>query len=180
MLRAPWIAAAALACTSCIVPAPSSEGVESTKAAAAPPIQVQNGANLGDKIEIAGAIFQPGRAAPGEAIRASVFFKVLDTIPADYYVFVHVEDADGRVDRINADHAPVQGQIPTSKWQKGQTVRDDFQIYVPPGMPVRGLNVLLGMWDPKTDQRLVLKNPEAVRHDGSNRILIAQIPVAQQ
>ena len=69
---------------------------------------------------------------------------------------------DGRVDRINADHPPAGGQYPTSKWKKGETVRDDFQIYVPPGMNVRGLNILMGFWDPKTDIRLPLKNLDAI------------------
>ncbi|MBX7097798.1 MAG: hypothetical protein K1X89_08805 [Myxococcaceae bacterium] len=174
---------ALLACillSGCIVPAPTSgekAAPEAKRGPPAQPVQVQNGANLGDKVEIQGLILNPGRAYPGDSVRVSAFFKVLDEIPADYMVFVHVEDIDGRVDRLNADHAPAGGANPTSKWKKGDVVRDDFQIYVPPTMQVRGLNVLLGFWDPKTDQRLVLKNPDAVRHDGANRILVAQIPL---
>ncbi len=48
---------------------------------------------------------------------------------------------------------------------------------MPPSMNVRGLNVLMGFWDPKTDARLPLKNPDAVKSDGNNRILVAQIPI---
>ena len=84
---------------------------------------------------------------------------------------------DGRVDRINADHAPAGGTYPTSRWKKGDVVKDEFVVYVPPTMPVRGLTIYIGFWDPKNDSRMVVKNPEAVRHDGNNRVMLAQIPV---
>jgi hypothetical protein len=164
----------------CIVPAPTSEKApERQKAAAAPaaPIEVRNGANFEDKVELVGATLSPGRVAPGEALRVTAFFRVIDEIPADYMIFVHVEDVDGRVDRLNADHAPVQGTYPTTKWKKGETVKDEFTIYVPPNMAVRGLNLLIGFWDPKTDARMKLKNTDQVRHDNNNRILLAQVPV---
>lgn len=180
MMRA-WGVMAAVALTGCIVPAPTSEKApERAKAVAAPaaPVEVRNGANFEDKVELSGAIVNPGRVAPGEALRVTAIFRVLDAIPDDYMIFVHIEDVDGKADRLNADHAPVSGTYPTSKWKKGETVRDEFTIYVPPGMPVRGLNILIGLWDPKTDARMKLKNVDAVRHDNNNRILLAQVPVA--
>jgi hypothetical protein len=173
----------AVVCSSaCIIPAPSTESAPERQRAVlpvAPPIQVKNGANLGDKVEISGMIITPGRVAPGESVKISVFYKVLDEMQIDYAVFAHIEDVDGKVERLNADHPPAGGQYPTSKWKKGETVQDDFQVYVPPAMNVRGLNILMGFWDPKTDARLPLKNPEAIRNDGQNRILVGQFPVQQ-
>ena len=172
----------AVLCSACIIPAPSTESApEKQKAvvANAPPLQLKSGANMGDKIEITGMVVTPGSVLPGEAVRISGFYKVLDDIAIDYNVFVHVEDVDGKVDRINADHPPAGGQYPTSKWKKGETVRDDFQVYVPPGMNVRGLNILMGFWDPKTDIRLPLKNVDAIRNDGQNRVMIGSFPVQQ-
>lgn len=173
--------AAAVVCVSCIVPAPSEKAQErAAQRAPAPPLEVKNGANLEDKIEIVGATITPGRAVPGDSLKVSTSYRVLDTLPSDYMIFVHIEDVDGRIERLNADHAPVGGSYPTSKWQKGETVRDDFTIYVPPGAPIRGINVLIGFWDQKTDSRLKLKNTDAVRNDGNNRILLAQVPVTAQ
>src|SRR5215212_3994990 len=100
-----------LAAAGCIVPAPTSEKApERQKVALAPatPIEVKNGANFEDKVELVGATLAPGRVAPGEALRVTAFFRVLDEIKDDYMIFVHVEDVDGKVDRLNADHAPVQ------------------------------------------------------------------------
>jgi len=175
--------ACVLCCSACIVPAPSSESAPERQRpvmAEVPALQLKSGANLGDKIEITGLIIQPGAATPGEAVKVSAFYKVLDDIQNDYLVFVHVEDVDGKVDRINADHPAAGGTVPTSKWKKGETIRDDFQVYVPPTMNVRGLSLLMGFWDPKTDVRLPLKNVDQIRSDGQNRILVGQIPVQPQ
>lgn len=172
-----------LGCSACIIPAPSTDGPpERVKGAAVnvQPLQIKNGANLGDKLEISGIIVTPGAATPGEAVKVSAFYKVLEDIDIDYLVFVHVEDVDGKTDRINADHPAAGGQAPTSTWKKGQVIRDDFQVYVPPTMNVRGLNILMGFWDPKTDARLPLKNTDAIKHDGNNRIFIGTVPVAGQ
>src|SRR5438552_10418436 len=105
MTRAGMMVVLAMA-ASCIVPAPTSEKApEREKPAAAPaqPIEVKNGANFEDKVELVGALLAPGRVAPGEALKVTVFFRVLDEIKEDYMIFVHVEDVDGKVDRLNAD-----------------------------------------------------------------------------
>lgn len=167
----------AVALSSCIVPAPTQEGTKTLtpKAPAAPPMQVQSGANFGDKVELAQVTINPGRATPGESVRVTLAFRVLDDVDRDYSIFVHVEDAEGRVDRLNVDHAP--RAKPTSQWKKGELLRDDFDIPVPPGMAVRGLNLILGFWDPRTDERLPLKNRDQVRNDGRDRVFVATIPV---
>jgi hypothetical protein len=171
---------AALGLTSCIIQAPTSEGTQVTgaRAAPAPAAEVRVGANFGDQVELVNAILNPSRAVAGEGVHVILNFRTLEVPDRDWFIFVHVEDVDGRVERFNVDHAP--RAKPTSTWQKGEVVRDDFDIPVPAGMQVRGINVLVGFWDPKApDQRLPLKNKEAVRNDGFNRVLIAGIPVAQ-
>lgn len=162
----------------CIVPAPTKEGTKqgSTLPPAAP-LQLNVGANLEDKVRIVSTVVNPGRMSPGEQARVLVNFEVLDEIGSDYLVFVHVEDVDGRMERLNADHQPAGGARPTSTWKKGEIIRDEFLVYLPPNVPVRGINVLLGLWEARTDHRMVLKNVNEVRHDNNNRILVAQIPV---
>jgi hypothetical protein len=139
-------------------------------------MKVQNGANLDDKVEIVGAQFDPGRLTPGQNVEATVWFKVLGEVPQDYLVFVHIEDVDGKVERMNVDHAPAGGSRPTSDWKPGETVVDTFTIAVPANVAnLRGVNVWLGFWHAATDTRLPLKNPERVRSDGRNRILLATL-----
>lgn len=168
----------------CIVPAPSGSApgaqgpspARKAAVAASPPMDIRNGANLGDKVLIDRVVAMPGRFLPGESVKMAVFFKALDEIPVDYTIFVHIEDAE-RGERVGqVDHAPPK---PTSEWKKDEIVRDEFAVYIPPNVNPKAVNVLLGLWDPRTDQRLILRNGDNVRSDGNNRILIAQIPLAQ-
>ncbi len=165
----------------CIVEAPGGEkqGVKrgQTVVSNAPPLTVTPGANLEDKIELVSATFTPGRALPGEAVKVAVQFRVLEPLEADYTVFVHLEDVDGRAERMNIDHKPVQGTYPTPQWKKGEVVKDEFNLVVPPGGASRGLNIYLGLWDAAADTRLKLKNTDKVKSDGNNRILIATLPI---
>jgi hypothetical protein len=64
-------------------------------------------------------------------------------------------------------------------WKLGETVKDEFTLYLPPNAQTRALNVWLGFWDPKMDTRLPLTNLDKVRNDGRHRTLLAQVPVAQ-
>ena len=90
-----------------------------------------------------------------------------------------VEDVEGRMERMNVDHKPAGGLYPTSQWKAGETVKDEFNVYLPASASPRALNLWLGLWEPRTDSRLRLTNPEAVRNDGKDRILLGQVPVAR-
>lgn len=167
--------------TACIVEAPSGDSDEPAQRTQQPagPATVKSGANLGNKVELVGATFQPAQLVPGQPMRVTLYLRALDTMPVDYTVFVHVEDPDGRLPRTNFDHAPAGGKYPTSQWKKGDLVRDEFTVYLAPEAQARAVNLLVGLWDPKTDQRLQLTNPDKVRNDGQSRVFLAQLPVAQ-
>jgi hypothetical protein len=84
------------------------------------------------------------------------------------------------MERMNLDHKPAGGLYATTQWKTGETVKDEFSLAVPSGASPRAINLWMGLWDPRTDARLPLKNPEAVRNDGRDRIMLAQVPVAQR
>lgn len=172
----------ALLLSGCIVEAPSSEDGKPDAARTvrpAGPVTVKTGAVLGNQVELVGATFNPGQLVPGQPLRVTLYFRALDTLSTDYAVFVHVEDADGRLPRTNFDHPPAGGKYPTSQWKKGDLVRDEFTIYLAPEAQARAVNLLVGLWDPKTEKRLPLENPQKVRNDGQSRVLVAQVPVAR-
>lgn len=166
----------ALATAACIVEAPGAPKGAAGRPSTAGPAQVRVGANLEDKIEIVGASLSSGSLVPGEQLHVTAFYRVLGPVEQDYGVFVHVEDLDGRMERMNVDHQPGGGR-PTNQWAVGETVRDDYDVYVPPNTPIRGINIYTGFW--RQDSRLKLKNPEQVRNDGNSRVLLATVPVAQ-
>jgi hypothetical protein len=174
------LGAALVATSACIVEAPG--GDKSPERARAvvtqvPALSSTLGANLEGKVELSAASIQPGRIGPGEQGKVTLYFKALDELEKEYVVFVHVEDADGRGFRLNLDHRPAGGAYPTTQWRKGETVKDEFPLQVPPGISVRRLNLWAGLWEPQSDVRLRLRNPDAVRNDGNNRVLVAQVPV---
>jgi hypothetical protein len=144
-----------------------------------PPLDVKLGAILDDKVELVGAKLEPGRALPGETVKITAYYKVLEPVPQDYTIFVHVEDPTGKSERINLDHQPAGGTHPTSQWKKGETVADTVSLYVPPTANLRAYNIWVGFWHPSTDTRMELKNPDEVRNDGRNRILLATLPVGR-
>ena len=79
---------------------------------------------------------------PGNILHLTLFWQA-DARPAqDYSVFVHISDKD----QINGPHdiiaqadrnAPVYGWYPTSQWQAGQVIREDYGIQIPSGAAPR-------------------------------------------
>jgi hypothetical protein len=168
--------------SACIVEAPGGVGPNERRQSVVtqvPPLSVRGGANFEDRVELVGANVQPGQLVPGDSARVTAYFKVLKPLDEDYTLFVHVEDAEGRMERLNVDHKPAGGLYPTTQWKVGETVKDEFTVALPAGAAARTVHVWMGFWEPKTDARLRLKNPEAVRNDGRDRILLMQIPVGR-
>ncbi|MEN9798588.1 MAG: hypothetical protein RL653_2284 [Pseudomonadota bacterium] len=167
----------------CIVEAPTSAGSSQPPAAPGRPgaqgaLQVRVGANLGNKAELVGYSLDTPQVVPGQPSKFTLGFRVLEPLPDDAQVFVHVEDADGRAERMNVDHKLGGGQVSPSTYKKGDLVRDEFQVFLAPGVEARALNVYVGLWSSTTDERFKLLNPDAVRSDGRDRVLLAQVPVA--
>lgn len=159
----------------CIVEAPTAG---KSPAAASPgqvkPVPVKNGAVLGDLAELVGATFAPPSLNPGDATRVVLVFRVIKPSTDDWQVFVHVEDSEGRGERLNGDH-PLR--VPTSSWRVGDLIQDEFAITLPAGWRTRAVNIFVGLWLPSTNARMKVKNPEAVRTDGNDRVLLVQLPV---
>jgi hypothetical protein len=164
----------------CIVEAPGGDKQLADGASAARPGlrpgTVKNGANFDGKVELVGATFTPTALVPGDVTQVKLFFRVLEPLSEDWQVFVHAEDPEGRGARTNFDHVPVGGRRPTSGWKPGEIVEDTFAVSLPVGSRQRAMDLWVGFWLPRTDARLPVKNPEAVRVDG-DRVLLARLAV---
>ena len=157
----------------CIVPAPSGDAPGPSTS---PPLSLLSGANFGGKVELQRAVFRPGRPAAGEPVHVALTLRVLAEVPDDYVLFVHVEDGGGKAERRNADHRPVDGSRPSTSWKPGEILVDEFTVEAPVGS-TRLLNIWMGFWQPERDVRLPVVNPERVRTDGHDRVLIGQLPL---
>ncbi len=93
------------------------------------------------------------------AIRNSQFFTVTlvwraeATPAADYVVFVHLMDESGAL-VAQADHPPLEGAYRTSFWSPGDVVRDPYRLAVGDAVPPCACTLLVGMYDPRTGDRL--------------------------
>ncbi len=162
----------------CIVEAPG--GDKQSPGASTPPARgavrpagVRNGANFDGKIELLAASFNPPALTPGEVSEVKLYFRVLQPLTDDWQLFVHAEDPEGKVARANFDHLPKR---PTSTWRPGETVEDTFSVGIPAGSTQRSVDLWVGFWLPRTDARLPVKNPEAVRTE-ADRVLLAHLLV---
>jgi hypothetical protein len=164
----------------CIVEAPGGDKqAAAAPATAAPrpgtrPAGVRNGANFDGKVELLAASFNPPVLTPGDVSEVKLYFRVLQPLPEDWQIFVHAEDPEGKGPRTNFDHQPKR---PTSTWKPGETVEDSFAVGIPAGSAQRSVELWVGFWLPRTDARLPVKNPEAVRTDNADRVLLARLLV---
>jgi hypothetical protein len=102
-------------------------------------------ANFGDQIELEGY----DANIEQNTLRLILYWRVRTTVREDYTVFVHVLDADGN--RIaQADQQPQAGNYPTSIWDAGEQVRDEYVLPFPAFVQ----RVIIGLYRAGTGERL--------------------------
>ena len=79
----------------------------------------------------------------------------------DYWVFVHVLDAEGE-QMWTDDHLP---PTPTTSWRPGQTVEYTRTVFVPNYPYIGEATVRLGLYDQQSGARLALKGDDASRRE---------------
>jgi hypothetical protein len=76
----------------------------------------------------------------------------------DYTTFVHVRASGGQAETPLAqkDRPPADGAYPTSLWDPGEVIRDYIQISLPSEMPPGQYEIVVGLYDFSSGQRLLL------------------------
>ncbi len=111
------------------------------------------GANLGDQVTLWGYDLDIERADPGEPVHLVVYWKAKTEMEDDYTVFVHLIDDAGRI-WGQKDAQPEQGFYPTSHWDVGELVRDEYAFAVDDQAPSGVYEIEVGMYLLSTGQRL--------------------------
>jgi hypothetical protein len=103
------------------------------------------------------------RVAIGSPVQLSYKFVVADNakFDGDYWVFVHVLDTEGE-QLWNDDHQP---PTPTSQWKPGQTITYSRTVFVPNYPYIGEAVVRLGLYMPRTGNRLTLNAQDASRNE---------------
>jgi hypothetical protein len=109
-------------------------------------------ASLGDKVRLLGYNVESG-FRPGDNIHLTLFWQCLGKMRWDYTVFTHLVGERGNI-MAQKDNLPVDGFHPTTKWELGEIVRDQYDLVISPGAPPGQYQLEIGMYLAETGERL--------------------------
>lgn len=107
---------------------------------------------LGDKVRFLGYNIESG-FRPGDGIHLTLFWQCLEEMEQDYTVFTHLVDGEQNISG-QKDNQPVDGFYPTSQWEAGEIVRDQYDIAIPAIISLGEYAVEIGMYARDTMERL--------------------------
>ncbi|MBM3130063.1 MAG: phospholipid carrier-dependent glycosyltransferase [Chloroflexi bacterium] len=102
-------------------------------------------ANFADQIELLGYDV----SANQNALELTLYWRARVAPDRDYTVFIHALDANGKI-IAQADRPP--RPYPTSLWDAGEQLRDDYALALPPGTIVA--RMIVGLYRAETGERL--------------------------
>ncbi len=98
-----------------------------------------------------------GTARAGDAVTLTLYWRGDHKMDEDYTVFVHLLDSSGAV-RAQADAQPRGGNYPTSIWDVGEIVRDEYILQLPADLARSDYRVSLGLYQYPTLARLLMSD----------------------
>jgi 4-amino-4-deoxy-L-arabinose transferase-like glycosyltransferase len=109
------------------------------------PMQHTVAANLDSRALLIGYGLGAQEIEAGGTIRLTLYWQALAEIDRRYTVFVHLLDADNRI-VAQMDSEPLGGTHPTTEWQLGEIVRDNYGLLIAPGTPPGEYLLEVGMY----------------------------------
>jgi hypothetical protein len=104
-------------------------------------------ANFAHQIELIGYDLNPNP----DVLQLTLYWRARAVPERDYTVFIHALDANGQI-ITQVDQPPQNGNYPTSLWDAGEQIRDDYTLTMPAGtLPQR---VIVGLYRADTGERL--------------------------
>jgi len=131
--------------------------------------------NFDNRIALVGYDLSRRVVSPGEALRVTLYWQALSPMSEDYTVFVQLLGEGTDSVWGQQDGQPQGGQAPTSGWQPGQIVRDEYEVVVDEATPPLVCIVEVGLYNADTDQRLAVLDSDGRAYD--NRALLSKVRV---
>ncbi|CAN5857043.1 hypothetical protein BH10CHL1_BH10CHL1_47290 [soil metagenome] len=104
---------------------------------------------LGDGIKLLGYDVNPAEIHPGEVLYLQLHWLVDSAPTANWTVFTHVlaQDEAGNPKLVaGQDNPPGENSLPTSRWQAGWRLLDEYQITLPPDLAAGEYTLEIGMY----------------------------------
>ncbi len=130
--------------------------------------------NLGQKVNLIGYDLEETFVQPGGDIHLTLYWEALKAMEEDYTVFVHLIDGEGRI-WAQKDNQPLENDYPTSLWERGEVVEDEYELEVGSEVPEGGYRLEVGIYLLETMVRLPVAD-EGGKAVG-DRVLLGPIQV---
>lgn len=131
------------------------------------PYEKAMGVQFGDWLYLHGVTIVQ---APGSIV-VTPSWGVFGVPPADYWVFLHVMDAEGEV-VAQSDVALGGADMPVTRdWQPGQQVSVPLPLIMPSEIPHGTYRVVMGVYDSVTGERLLVQAGHDMMHGGDTLVL---------
>ncbi|MEW5718574.1 MAG: glycosyltransferase family 39 protein, partial [Chloroflexota bacterium] len=100
----------------------------------------------------------PARAwHPGDVVQLTLYWQSVTKMDNDFTMFVHLNDGSGNV-RAQIDAPPRRGAYPTSIWDAGEIVRDDYDLSLPRDLAPGAYEIEIGMYEYPALTRLMVQD----------------------
>ncbi len=126
-----------------------------------------------DRLELTGYSLDESALHGGSTAMLTLYWRVVKPLPLpEAKVFVHLRDSANHT-VLQADHIPSEAIVPLpfNTWPVGEVVPDVSYLTVPVDLPPGEYKLLVGVYDPKTLQRLPVQNDST----GENAIVLLTI-----
>jgi hypothetical protein len=129
---------------------------------------------LNGQVALSGYDLSSRGVQPGELISVTLYWQGLTLMEENYTAFVHLVDAEENI-VTQHDKQPLEGDWPTSAWQPGETVPDEYTLQLPSETAAGTYQLRAGLYVLRDRTRLPVTGPPG--RVASDSIILDEITV---
>ena len=95
-----------------------------------------------------------GQVQPGGMLEVTIYWRAVQRPDAVWHSFLHLYDAAGQKVAQAEDHRPGGEYLPSTLWQPGDVIADQFDIALPAELAPGEYTLMAGFYDPATGGRI--------------------------
>ena len=134
-----------------------------------PNITYKTFGNYENKIAFLGYDIDKNTVEKSDSFKITYFWKSLDHVDINYTIFVHFIDKNNKI-RFQQDHEPTYGIYPTSVWNPGDIIKEEYDVILPTNVAEGTYRIKIGLYNKETKKRIDLT-------DGKDSQIIGNITV---